>query len=412
MQIMQGKILPDITRQNLPGPSFRFSHVCCYSFLLLILLCPVSLKAWGFWAHQRINRLAVFTLPPELISVYKEHIDYLTEHAVDPDMRRYAVDGEAARHYIDVDHYGHYPFDNVPRNWSEAVNKFSADTLEAYGILPYQLPRRIKELERAFREKDLTRIIRLSADIGHYIGDAHVPLHTTENYNGQLTGQKGIHGFWESRLPELFAEEYDFFVGKCYFIESIYKEAWTAVLESHVAVDSVLSMERELTRTHPSDQKFGYESRNSIIVRTYSRSFSEAYHNMLNGMVERRMRKSILRIGSYWYTAWKNAGSPDLSELVGQKLRFKPIKYKKRLKIKDREDSSIGMIHMLRKANFYYADRCCRFQPTIHTVSYTQSDPHHQQVVAMLKSRRKAELHARKLSVWKRFKSWFSNLWA
>ena len=61
--------------------------------------------SWGFYAHKRINRLSVFTLPPDMIVFYKKHIEFITEHAVDPDKRRYAVDGEAPRHFIDIDHY-------------------------------------------------------------------------------------------------------------------------------------------------------------------------------------------------------------------------------------------------------------------------------------------------------------------
>ena len=313
--------------------------------ICMILWQPLAAFGWGFWAHQRINRLAVFTLPPELFGLYKHNIDYLTEHAVDPDKRRYAVDGEAARHFIDIDHYGEYPFEGVPRNWTDAVGKLGEDTLRAYGILPYHIPREVYRLTQAFIDKYLRRIMKISADMGHYIGDAHVPLHTTENYNGQLTGQKGIHGFWEYRLPELFASEYDFFVGRAYFIEDIQAEAWDAVLESHAALDSVLSFERQLTESFSPDKKFGYESRNAITVRSYSRAFSKAYHDMLNGQVERRMRLSIRRIGSFWYTAWKRAGSPDLSGLLNQKLTDKAPAYKKQLKIIDREAEDIGFIN-------------------------------------------------------------------
>jgi len=179
-----------------------------------IVLSFLNASAWGFWAHKRINRLSVFTLPPEMLVFYKAHINYLTEHAVDPDKRRYAVEGEDIKHFIDIDHYGTLPFDNVPRNWEEAVDVFSEDTLMTYGIIPYSLPREIYKLTKAFKEGDIQKILKYSADIGHYVGDSHVPLHTTENYNGQFTGQKGIHGFWESRLPELFGKDYNFLVGR------------------------------------------------------------------------------------------------------------------------------------------------------------------------------------------------------
>ena len=173
-------------------------------------------NTWGFYGHKRINRMAVFTLPPDLFSLYKTNIEFITDHAVDPDKRRYAAKGEAERHYIDIDHYAHKgedPFEVMPERWADAVKKFGEDTLHAYGIVPWHLEVMIGRLTKAFKDGNLDRILNLSADLGHYIGDAHVPLHTTENYNGQMTNQKGIHGFWESRIPELNAEDYDYLLG-------------------------------------------------------------------------------------------------------------------------------------------------------------------------------------------------------
>ena len=120
---------------------------------------------------------------------------------------------EAPRHYIDIDHYGQNPFQVMPRKWTDAVEKFSEDTLLTYGIVPWHIQTVYNRLVKVFEEKDIDYILKNSADLGHYVSDAHVPLHTTENYNGQLTNQKGIHAFWESRLPELFPDNYDYLVG-------------------------------------------------------------------------------------------------------------------------------------------------------------------------------------------------------
>jgi hypothetical protein len=294
------------------------------AFLLFILLSFThsvhSSKTvfWGFYGHKRINRIAVFTLPQEMFGFYKEHIEFLTEHAVDPDKRRYAMEGEAQCHYIDLDKYyaeGEDPFANIPRKWADAVTKFSEDTLQKHGIVPWHINVMKMRLQKAFETNNVDLILKYSADIGHYIGDAHVPLHTTENYNGQLTGQKGIHGLWESRLVEINADHYTYFVGKATYIERVLDRAWDAVKASHLALDSVLRIERELTLEFPVDQKYSYEQRGNAVVQTYSFEFSQAYHNRLNGMVERRMRAAILTVGSIWYTAWVDAGQPDLSLL-------------------------------------------------------------------------------------------------
>lgn len=160
-------------------------------------------ESWGFFAHQKINRLAVFILPPEMIGFYKKNIQYLTEASVNPDRRRYAVADEAAKHYIDLDDYGDSAAYKLPRYWNDAVKKYGEDTLQARGIVPWQINRMYFQLKDAFLLKDPQRILKASAELGHYVADANVPLHTTRNYDGQLTGQMGIHAFWESRLPEL-----------------------------------------------------------------------------------------------------------------------------------------------------------------------------------------------------------------
>lgn len=289
------------------------------SLLLPNLISDVAFS-WGFFGHQRINRMAVMTLPPEMVGFYKRHIDFITEHAVDPDKRRYSNKEEAARHYLDADHYGNEPFKALPKRWKDAVAKYSEDTLKAYGIVPWHIEKMYYRLKEAFMKQDVDRILLVSAELGHYIGDSHVPLHTTENYNGQLTGQRGIHGFWESRIPELKAEEYDYLVGRARYIENPLELAWNAVKESFAAKDSVLDLERKLNETFPKDRKYSIESRGATTIQVYSVEYTNAYNQLLNGMVERRMRSSILAVGSLWYTAWVDAGKPSLEKFYNKEV--------------------------------------------------------------------------------------------
>ena len=185
-----------------------------------------------------------------------------------------------------------------------------------YGIVPWWIQTMLYRLTNAFREKDQAKILKLSAEIGHYIADAHVPLHACSNHNGQFTGQHGIHGFWESRIPELLAEkEWDFFIGKARYISNPLQFTWKRVLESAAAADSVLKGEKKLSRLFSPDRKFSFENRNGVMIRQYSTDYTIAYNKMLNDMVERRMRQSIYAVASFWYTAWVNAGQPDLKNL-------------------------------------------------------------------------------------------------
>jgi len=302
-------------------------------FFMAALLCIAEQShCWGFYVHRKINFFAVFLLPPEMMLLYKPQIEFLYEHAVDPDKRRYVSAEEAPRHYIDIDHYGKYPFDSFPRKWTDAVLKFGEDSLQRYGIVPWYLQTMLGRLTNAFKEKDQIKILKYSADIGHYIADAHVPLHANSNHNGQLTDQKGIHGLWESRIPELLEEtDWDMLIGKAEYISDPSAFVWKRVLESAAAADTVLAYEKLLSKKFPSDQKFSFEEKNGIYIRQYSSAYSKAYDAMLKGMIERRMRQSIYAVASFWYTAWVNAGQPDLRTLVHREFSPEELKDLERL---------------------------------------------------------------------------------
>lgn len=296
-------------------------NLIAIGMIVCLMICTVTLvNSWGFWAHQRINRMAVFSLPREMFGFFKYHIDYLTVHAVDPDKRRYAVEGEAACHFIDLDRYGDHPFDSIPKKWKDAVARYTEDTLMAHGIVPWHIEKMMYRLTSAFREHNYEKILKYAADLGHYVGDAHVPLHCTSNYNGQLTGQHGIHGFWESRLPELYGEQYDYLTEKCRYLDNPLYEAWRIVEKSYHSHDSVLRFERILNEKFPSDRKYAYEQRGNLTVRVYSSEYSAAYDKMMNGMVERRMREAVLMTASFWYTAWVDAGQPNLDAISGKEI--------------------------------------------------------------------------------------------
>ena len=282
---------------------------------------------WGFFANKKINNYAVFLLPPQMQVLFKPNIRFITEHAIDPDKRRYAVMAEGARHFIDIDNYGKYPYVALPRGWNDAVAKFGESSLTDNGVVPWHVQTMLGRLTRAFQEKNLSSILKNSAELGHYIADAHVPLHASSNHNGQKTDQKGIHGFWESRVPELLADkEFDFFIGKAIYLKNPETFIWDRILESALAADSVLKFEKELSFQFPGDKKYAFEKRNDILTRQYSSAYSKAYNKKLNGMVERRMRQAIFAIASFWYTAWVNAGQPDLLPLSKQNFSENDVK--------------------------------------------------------------------------------------
>jgi hypothetical protein len=300
----------------------RMKQLLIRILLLLASLVPaLPAHSWGFYGHRSINRYAVFLLPPGLLALYKPHIAYLTDHAVDPDMRRYLVPSEGAHHYIDIDRYGRWPYDSLPRRWDSAVARYSKDTLQAYGIVPWWVAIMQRRLTEAFKAGDPERILKLSAEIGHYIADAHVPLHASSNHNGQLTGQQGIHGLWESRIPELLAEkEWRFVLGHAAYIPDPQAFIWQRVLESGAAADTVLAAERMLAKRFPPGQRWGWAERKGKLERQFSAAYARAFDKALGGMVERRMQAAIHAVASFWYTAWVDAGQPDVAALSKKPL--------------------------------------------------------------------------------------------
>ena len=286
---------------------------------------PKSIK-WGFYGHRNINFLSVFTLPPEMIGFYRKHISFLKENSVLPDKRRYIIESEGAKHYLDLDHYQNDSLkigEWIPKYWKGAKEKFSEDTLKAYGVLPWNIQWQLRKLEKAFREKDALLILKTSSELGHYLADAHVPLHTTENYNGQLTGQRGIHGLWESRLVEVYFDDYDFFVGKAKYLEDPLEFIWKVIFESHKYLPDVFEMERIASDSIGPDKKYSYDVKGNALKKVYSRGFITIYHNLMKGMVEKRMRESVITVGSFWFTAWVRAGQPNLNDLSLDKNQLK-----------------------------------------------------------------------------------------
>lgn len=286
-------------------------HSACRNILALLLL--FSLSSWGFYAHRLINENAIYCLPTELARFYKKHAEAIREKAIDADKRAYIDSAEGPKHFIDLDRYAE-PLDSIPIHWSQAIDKYPERMMRARGIVPWQVFLTYQRLVQAFISKNSAAIIRHSADLGHYLADAHVPLHSTKNYNGQLTQQIGIHGLWESRLPEMYATQYNLLVGKAFYVEDPLALAWQAVQESHSLVDSVLSIDKKVANSLAKASHKSYLSRNNKLELTYSDAYAKAYHQALNGMVERRMRQSILRLSCLWYSAWLEAGQPDLTE--------------------------------------------------------------------------------------------------
>jgi hypothetical protein len=297
-----------ILKHNIPDKkSFHILTI----FMLAVNLNGFSTELyspWGFFAHKKINRLAIFTLPVELIPFYKRHQREIEDLSVLPDQRRYIMDNEASRHYIDLDRY--IISDIKYTDWIEVTKKISPDSLIKHGIVPWHIPILYQQLKNAFIRRDTVKIIKLSAEMGHYIGDLHVPLHTTSNYDGQKTGQTGLHAFWESRIPELINEALEEWVGPASFIPNLTKSTWDWVIESNNQVDILLAKEAKLNSTFRQAKKYTFEKKGSVLQKNYSLEYSKKYFQVLDHQIEARFQLAYKHVGDIWYSAWIEAGQP------------------------------------------------------------------------------------------------------
>jgi len=251
---------------------------------------------------------------------YKANIDFITLHAISADKKRYEDSTEAPHHFFNADHYGPKPFVTVPHKWDEVTKKYSQDTVIKYGTVPWTIRYQYYKLVNAFKGHDTTGILRTSANLGHYVADACVPLHLTSNYNGQLTNQTGLHALWESRIPELFGNQYHLYPGKIVYIEDPLSQAFIICRGSFKCVDSVLKIEKAISKTFKDDQKFEIVVKGKRKVKDYSTAYCKAYQQALKGMIARRMRFAIKMVASYWYSAWVDAGQPNLNKIIDHPL--------------------------------------------------------------------------------------------
>ena len=287
-----------------------------YRYYIPLVLASLSINSpWGFFAHKKITEMAIYTLPIELMTFYKKNADYLIEKSVAADKRRYVIEAEGPRHYIDLDDFE--LFDSIPKYWFDAVEKFGEETLISRGTVPWHAYLTYKMLVVAYSKKDYKAIISKAADLAHYLADANVPLHTTSNYNGEKTNQKGVHAFWETRLPELFSKEYDFIIGKANYLQDPQKEIWQTIYWANSLVDSLLYFEKEITWQVGEAKKFAFEDKGKKTVKVYSKKYARAYHEAMP-VVELQMQRSIKLIGDLWFSAWVDAGQPDLRNLTSE----------------------------------------------------------------------------------------------
>ncbi|MFV0605802.1 MAG: zinc dependent phospholipase C family protein [Niabella sp.] len=299
-----------------------------FIFSTLLVIIVITLGSWGFLVHRTINQLAIYELPKGMQPFFYIYKDYLVYNAPRADIRRNTDKEEGHKHYIDMEYFGTDPFKAVPQQWDDAVAKYGLDTLKAYGTLPYTVIETQKKLTEAFRSKNKDSILFYAADLGHYIGDAHVPLHTSINYDGQLTNQRGMHDLWETTVPEIVITSYHINSGhKAKYIPDITKRIWEIIAHTHSLVPNMFEQELVISKNfQDTSKKYRWQERWGKMRRFYSTDFAKAYNAALKGSINEQLIASANHLADFWYTAWVDAGKPDLSGIMTKPYQKKDFK--------------------------------------------------------------------------------------
>lgn len=308
--------------------------------LLFIVLAVVliGMSSWGFLIHRTVNQLAIYALPKKMQPFFYSHKDSLVFNAPRPDQRRNVDPSEGNKHFLDFEYYGDDAFTAVPHNWKDAVAKYTEDTLKKYGTLPYVVVETQQRLTGAMRRLDKDSILYYATDLGHYIGDANVPLHTSLNYDGQLTNQRGMHDLWETSVPE--AELVNFSIKSCYkakYLKSTEDAIWGIMRHSHSLLPAMFAAEIEVSkRFQDTAKKYRWEYRWGKNRRFYSKEFAIEFNKELKGSINEQVIRSANHLADFWYTAWVDAGKPDLNKLLDKTYNRKEFKRERKAYCKGR----------------------------------------------------------------------------
>jgi hypothetical protein len=272
---------------------------CWLTFGLLLLVAIFNLHssfAWGHGAQRLITNKAIETLPDDIRPFFEANRQYLAQHVVDPEAEEKRDPRLENLDFIKIDHYGPFPFTNLPRSYAAAVAKFGRRSVYTYGVLPWQVGTYSKKLTDAFEARNLADAKLAAALLAHYVAESHDPFNTTMNWDGKLSGQPGVNQRFSVGLFDRF--QLFFFVrpGEAVYIHDPTDHAFEMVLSAHSWLESVLLSDM---RAHAGLSGYGDE-------------YFDRFYSQTGTVLVRQLTDASTDLGSYWMTAWINAGRPQL----------------------------------------------------------------------------------------------------
>lgn len=269
-------------------------------FLLLsaVVACGLNAPAWGPRGHELVIEQAVTTLPPELRPFFEANRAWLAANASAPDAWIDSDSSEAPHHFMDMERYAK-KFEQLPPTREEAIQKAGRDWVASSGDLVWWLPHSTRELARAMRAGQREEILRWAVAVAHYAADISQPLHTTENYDGQLSGQPGVHAKFETQTVNHVAGFLQLRPQPARALADPFNSVFAQIARSYRRLEPILQADREARVTDPER----------------GTTYSALMGARLRGLIQEQLEAGATLTGSLWLTAWVEAGRPDLTAL-------------------------------------------------------------------------------------------------
>ena len=263
---------------------------------LSLLATPEAVFAWGANAHKLITNKAVDTLPPDIRPFFEAHRYNLMQQSSEPAESAPKNSAERRNRYIYLDRYGRFPFDNLPRDYRAAVRKMTKSKLDANGVLPWQIGLYSEKLTNALKAHNWEEARQFAALLAHYVAQAHDPFATTENFDGRLSNQSGVDQRFGSSLVDRYSLFFFIRPNEAVHISDPTDHAFESCLNAHSWLEQILLADRRARRGLPD----------------YTDEYYDRLYNQAGAILIRGVSDAAADVGSYWLTAWINAGRPQL----------------------------------------------------------------------------------------------------
>jgi len=268
-----------------------------FSLALVMVLWPSLALAWGNSANRLVVNRAVDTLPQDIRPFFDANRSILLQHVNDPfGTDKTLPPAERRNQFLFLDKYGRFPFDTLPRSYKAAVAKFGKSKLESNGLLPWQIGVYSAKLTDAMREGKWEDAKLYAAMLASYVAAAHDPFNTTDNNDGHLSGQNGVNERFGTALVDRYSSYFFMRPNDAAFIADPTDHAFEACLSSHGWVETILYADRGARRG----------------LNSYTDEYYDHFYNQAGAVLIRQLSDAASDVGSYWLTAWKNAGQPQL----------------------------------------------------------------------------------------------------